>query len=53
MHNAGMTKDEMKQFAKRRQEIRRLAAKGVPHPEIARKFGMKNRQRVWQIVNGK
>lgn len=43
----------MKQFAKRAAEIKRLAAKGVPHPEIAKRFGMKNRQRVWQIVNGK
>ncbi len=48
-----MTKAEMVKFRERRREIKRLARKGVSHPEIARMFGMKNRQRVWQIVNGK
>lgn len=53
MHNGEMTKQEMKKYAKRAAEIKRLAADGVPHPKIAKLFGMKNRQRVWQIVNGK
>ena len=48
-----MTKLEMARFAKRRAKIMALAAKGMPHPEIARRMRMKNRQRVWQIVNGK
>ena len=48
-----MTKDEMKWFARRRVRIMRLIKQKISHAEIARRLGMKNRQRVWQIVNGK
>jgi len=48
-----MTKQEMARFRKRKARILALAAKGIPHPVIARKMGLNNRQRVWQIINGK
>ena len=48
-----MTKDEMKLFRQRRKRIIAMHNKGIPHPEIARLVGLKNRQRVWQIINGK
>ena len=50
---ATMTKSEMRRYAKRRAKIMALDAKGISHSQIAKLLGMKNRQRVWQIVNGK
>jgi len=48
-----MTKDEMKIYRERKRKIIALHKRGVSHPEIARIIGLKNRQRVWQIINGK
>ena len=48
-----MTKKEMAYFRRRRERIKRMAASGIPQAEIARRLGMKNRQRVNQIVNSK
>ena len=52
-YKADMTKQEMAFFRRRRERIKRMLARGISQAEIARRLGMKNRQRVNQIVNNK